>query len=350
MLDLQAVTVEMEQVAADSEVAGERRLEARALTALGEMALFQHADVEAARRLIERAGTVLGDDDDVDAHFDIYSAAGQIASWLGDFDEMERIAREALEYTREAGRKDLEAMVIQSLAQYAIMRLDVPEAESLGRQASELAAASGSVRARAAALGTQAWIEEIGGRLDDAKRCYGELLRLYSDIGNIAGAGATQIYFGRLLLHAGDAAGSETMLREAVRALTRIGDRGHLCEAQRFLAQTLVARGKIDEAERVALQAVETVGPDDQLSVWTTRMALGVVRAAQGRDDEAEQLIRDAVDAFVDSGLRFAELQALDELAKFLRARERNQEAQAYEERARVLMLGTPAKRTERIA
>src|SRR5262249_5969773 len=193
MLDLQAVTVEMEEVAADAEVAGERRLEARALTALGEMALFQHADVEAARRLIERAGAVLGDDDDVDAHFDIYSAAGQIASWLGDFDEMERIAREALEYTREADRKGPEAMVIQSLAQYAIMRLDVAEAESLGRQASELAAASGSVRARAAALGTQAWIDEIGGRLDDAKRCYGELLRLYSDIGNIAGAGATQI-------------------------------------------------------------------------------------------------------------------------------------------------------------
>jgi class 3 adenylate cyclase/tetratricopeptide (TPR) repeat protein len=350
MLDLQAVTVEMEQVAADAGAAGERRLEARALTALGEMALFQHADVEAARRLIERAGAVLGGDDDVDAHFDIYSAAGQIASWLGDFDEMERIAREALDYTRGADRKDLEAMVIQSLAQYAIMRLDVPEAESLGRQASELAAASGSVRARAAALGTQAWIEEIGGRLDDARRCYGELLRLYSDIGNIAGAGATQIYYGRLLLHAGDAAGSETMLREAVRALTRVGDRGHLCEAQRFLAQTLAARGKIDEAERIALQAVETVGPDDQLSVWTTRMALGVVRAAQGRDDEAEHLIRDAVDAFVDSGLRFAELQALDELMKFLRARGRNEEAQAYEERARVLMLGTPAKRTERIA
>jgi tetratricopeptide (TPR) repeat protein len=113
-----------------------------------------------------------------------------------------------------------------------------------------------------------------------------------------------------------------------------------LCEAQRFLAQTLVLRGKIDEAERLALQAIETVGPQDQLSVWTTQMALGVVRAAQGRDAEAEKLFRDSVDAFAESGLRFAELQALAELVTFLRARGRGDEAEAYEERALALAPG----------
>jgi tetratricopeptide (TPR) repeat protein len=101
-----------------------------------------------------------------------------------------------------------------------------------------------------------------------------------------------------------------------------------------MLAQTLAAQGKVDEAERVALQALKTVGPEDKLSVWTTQMALGVVRAAQGRDTEAEALLRDAVDAFVESGHRFAELQALDELGRFLRDRGRDDEARVYEERA----------------
>jgi len=133
---------------------------------------------------------------------------------------------------------------------------------------------------------------------------------------------------------------AESTLREAVHTLKRIGDRGHLCEAQRYLAQTLVTRGKVDEAERVALEAIETVGPEDQLSIWTTRMALGIVRAAQGRDDEAEELLRDSVDAFVESGLRFAELQALDELAAFLRTRGRAGEAEAREERALALAPG----------
>ena len=346
MLDMETVAVEMDEVAAEAKAAGERRIEARALTALGEMALYRRADAEEARRLIEQAGDVLGDDDDVDARFDVYSTAGSIASWSGDQMEVERIGREALAFARAAGRKDLEAITIQAVAQNAIMRLDVAEAESLVRQAGELAAASGSLRARAAALGTQAWLDEIQGRYESAERCYNDLLQLYTDIGNVAGTGATQIYLGRLLQRSGRDEKAEAMLREAVRTLKRVGDRGHLCEAQRFLAQTLVARGKVDEAERIALQAIETVGPEDQLSIWTTRMALGLVRAAQGRDDEAEQLLRESVEGFVENGLRFAELQALDELVAFLRARGRVAEAEAYEERALALApgLATPAQ------
>ena len=145
------------------------------------------------------------------------------------------------------------------------------------------------------------------------------------------------MYLGRQLQASGRDDEAEGILREAVRTLKLVGDRGHLCEAQRFLAQTLVARGKVDEAERLALQAIETVGPEDQLSVWTTRMALGVVRAAQGRDAEAERLLREAVDAFAQSGLRYAELQALDHLAAFLSARGRKEEARAQEERAQEL-------------
>jgi predicted ATPase len=340
MLDMQTVAVEMEQIAADAEAAGERRIQGRALTALGEMALYRRADADEARRLIEKAGEVLGGDDDVDARFDVYSAAGQVAGWLGDQAEVERIGREALDFVRAAGRKDLEAITIQAVAQNAIVRLDVNEAESLVRQAGKLAEASGSVRARAAALGTQAWLDEIQGRSEAAERGYDELLQLYTDIGNVAGAGATQIYLGRLLQRVGREEKAETMLREAVRTLKRVGDRGHLCEAQRFLAQTLVARGKVDEAERVALEAIETVGLEDELSIWTTRMALGVVRGAQGRDVEAEQLLRDSVDGFVENGLRFAELQALDEFVSFLRARGRADEAAAYEERALALAPG----------
>jgi tetratricopeptide (TPR) repeat protein len=335
--DMQTVAVEMEQVVAEAEAAGERRIQGRALTALSEMTLYQKADADEARTLIEKADEVLKDDDDVDARFDVYATAGLIASWRSDFAEVERMGHEALAFVRAAGRKDLEAIVIQAVAQNAIISLDVVEAESLARQATELAEASGSVRARAAALGTQAWLAEIQGRYDEAERSYRELIQLYTDIGNSQGVGSAQMYLGRLLQSSGRGDESEAILRESVRALKRVGDRGHLCEAQRFLAQTLVARGKVDEAERLALQAIEAVGPEDQLSIWTTRMALGVVRAAQSRDAEAEQLLRDSVEAFARNGLRYAELQALDHLAAFLHERGRNGEAHAEEERALAL-------------
>ena len=348
LVDIPTVTAEMERVEAEAAAAGESRIQARALTALAETALYRNADVEEARTLIGRAAEVLGDDDDVDARFDVYSVARAIASWVGDIEEAQRTSRDALEFARSAGRKDLQAMMIHTLAQDAIIRLDIGEAESLAEQAQELAEESGSVRARAATLGTQAWIDEIRDRPEAAERSYHELHQLYTDIGHAAGAGMTQIYLGRLLQAGGQTSRAETALREALRILTRIGDRGRLCEAQRLLAQTLVVQGKLDEAERVALQALKTVGPEDRLFVWTTQMALGVVWAAQGRHDEAEQLLRYAVDAFVESGHRFAELQALEELSRFLRERDRDEEAAPYEERA--FALAPVPARTERIA
>jgi predicted ATPase/class 3 adenylate cyclase len=348
LVDISAVTAEMEQVATEAAEAGESRIQARALTALAETALYRNADVEEARALIARAAEVLGGDEDVDARFDIYSVARTIASWVGDIEEAQRTSRDALELARSTGRKDLQAIMIHTLAQDAIIRLDIDEAESLAEQAQELTEESGSVRARAAALGTQAWLDEIRDRPEAAERSYRELFQLYTDIGHAAGAGAAQLYLGRLLHDSGQTSRAETALREALRILSRIGDRGRLCEAQRLLAQTLVTQGKLDEAERVALQSLKTVGPEDRLSVWTTQMALGVVRAAQGRDQEAEPLLRDAVAAFVESGHRFAELQALEELARFLRARGRDDEAALYEERAFALA-PVPAS-TERIA
>jgi predicted ATPase/class 3 adenylate cyclase len=348
LVDITTVTDEMRRVESDAAAAGESRIQARALTALAETALYGNADVEEARALIAQAADVLGDDEDVDARVDVYSVSRVIASWVGDLDEAQRASREALEFARLAGRKDLQAMMIHTLAQDAITRLDAAEAESLLEQARELAEESGSMRARGATLGTQAWLDEIRGRPEEAERSYRELNQLYTDIGHAAGAGSTLVYLGRLLLMSGQTPRAEPTLREAVRILTRIGDRGRLCEAQRLLAQTLAALGKVDEAERVALQSLKTVGPEDRLSIWTTQMALGVVRAAQGRDGEADQLLHDSVDAFAEAGFRYAELQALGEIVRFLHARGRDDEASAYEERAFALA-PVPAS-TERIA
>ena len=103
-----------------------------------------------------------------------------------------------------------------------------------------------------------------------------------------------------------------------------------------MLAQVLVERGKLDEAERVALEARETVGPEDAVSQLTTAMALGVVRAAQGRDEEAERLLRSAVDGMRTSAFRSSEPEgAAATWSAFLRERGRSDEAEPYEARLR---------------
>ena len=95
----------------------------------------------------------------------------------------------------------------------------------------------------------------------------------------------------------------------------------------------LADEGKFDEAERHALEARETVGPDDRVSIGTTKLALGLVRSGQRRDDEAEVLMREAVETFEHYGLRSLEHWALRHLADFLRSRGRDDEATPYEER-----------------
>ena len=80
--------------------------------------------------------------------------------------------------------------------------------------------------------------------------------------------------------------------RESIRLLKPIGDRATLCESQRGLAELLLVRGRVEEAERYALDARETVGPLDVTSRATTASSLAQVRAAQGRDEEADELFR----------------------------------------------------------
>ena len=130
-----------------------------------------------------------------------------------------------------------------------------------------------------------------------------------------------------------DADRAEKLLRDAVRALKGIGDRGYLCEAQRALAMVLVEQDALDEAERFALEARETVGPEDRVSVSSTKLALGLVRAAQRRDEEAEELMVEAVEGFSLYELRALEHWALRHLAEFLHSRGRDEEALVYEAR-----------------
>ena len=130
---------------------------------------------------------------------------------------------------------------------------------------------------------------------------------------------------------------AERLSRESIRTLTQLEDRGTLCEAQRRLAEGLLAKGKLDEAERGAEAALETVGPHDMSSRATTRATLARIRQAQGRPDEAEALLREAIAIFEDTEYRAFQATALGELAQLLRDRGRDDEAEAFEARLRDL-------------
>ena len=123
------------------------------------------------------------------------------------------------------------------------------------------------------------------------------------------------------------------MSRDSIRTLAPLEDRGTLCEAQRWLAEVLLAKGKVDEAERYAEAALDTVGPQDMSSRASTRSTLARVRSAQGRSTEAEKLLREAVDIIDETEYCAFGRETLEALAQLLRDGGRADEAEAFERR-----------------
>jgi tetratricopeptide (TPR) repeat protein len=332
LADYPAVVVEMEEVIRVARETGERTMEGRALTALAEAVLQHRADALRARALVHEALEAL-EDEPPQIRFEPLRVAFEIAAWLSDTDAFEKYATAALHAARAAERKDLETLVIHALVTAYVLKLDFAQAGPLVLRALELADASGSHYSRAQALMSKGWTELVSERFADAEADFCEARELFTEIGIAPREAHATMMVGRAAFGQGDFARAEKELRAAVRGLKGADDRGSLCEAQRALSMVLAAEGRLDEAERIALEARETVGPDDRVSIATTALALGVVRAAQGRPEEAEQLMRDAIEGFRYYDMRALEHWALRYFSEFLRTQGRLEEAEAYASR-----------------
>ena len=141
----------------------------------------------------------------------------------------------------------------------------------------------------------------------------------------------------------GDLARAERLLLESERTMKGLNDRARLCEAQRSLAEVYVEMGRVDKAEYYALQARESVGPDDRVSISTTKLSLGIVRAAQGRDAEAAELMNQALDEMRRLDLRALERWGLRHVVEFHRRRDDDDAARPYEERLAELVPSSTA-------
>ena len=330
--DMTAVIVEMEDVAASAEAAGERQLQGRALTALAEAVMNQRADAAAARELIEQAVEVLADAEP-DVRFEAFQVAASVAHWLSDADAFEKWAKLGLEAARAADRKDQELQITVKLAENYVYRLELAEAEPLIDRIGELADESMSIVGRALAWAARGTLENWRGNDAEAEVAFTAAHDLYAEIGNKAQEASMALSIARHVAAQGDLARAEKLMLEAVRTLKGLGDRSRLCEAQRSLAEVYVRLGRLEEAERYALQARESVGLDDLTSISTTKLSLGVVRAAQGRDDEAAELMHEAVADARCTGQRALERWALGKVIEFHRSRGQEDAAQPYEDR-----------------
>jgi ATP/maltotriose-dependent transcriptional regulator MalT len=345
--DLPVVSREMEEVLAAAAQEGDHWTQGRALVSLAEAAVLRDADVEAAEGMIERALETF-EPDDLVGRFRALRAQGTIAWMRGDLAKEERLMQEAIYLARQANRKDYESEAADELASVYLARLELDRAAPLVEQAILLAEESGSAEARGRALRFAGQLHLYRRELDDADAALDSAREYLSEAGAAWTLGRTLNYSAWVARYKGDLPKAERLYRDSIRILAPLEDRATLCESQRGLAELLLLEGRVDEAERYALAARETVGPHDATSLATTTMALGLVRAAQGRDEEAEALLREANDSIAASEHRLHQVETLESLGQFFLERGRDDEAAEADERREDLL--AEASSAERIA
>jgi tetratricopeptide (TPR) repeat protein len=345
--DWAAVQVEMPKVREQAREHGDKVIEALALTSLSEAALKRDNDPAHATDLADEALGLLAGEDDPTAHFDALAVRATAAAWQGAMEDLVRYMERAYVVALDAGRKDLQTIAAQALAQTHIVRLELDEAELLLMRALELAGESGSVRAKVGTTLSYGWFLMVKGELDAAETLFEEVRMTSAELGvepAIASALSKLAAIARLK---GDLKRAEKLLREAVRMITARGDRGVLPDLQAELAATLADVGKVDEAERLADEARAAASPRDTSCVVAATTALAAVRTAQGRDEEAEALLKSALALAEETEFKVLEIEPLERYTRFLRERGRADDAAAYASRLSEL---TPPTSTERIA
>jgi Flp pilus assembly protein TadD len=94
---------------------------------------------------------------------------------------------------------------------------------------------------------------------------------------------------------AGDAATAEAHLRRDYERLKEMGEHNYLATTAAFLAQTLAAQGRPDEAERFIEASREAAGGEDLSAQMVWQGLQARILAARGQLEEAETLARSAV-------------------------------------------------------
>jgi len=133
------------------------------------------------------------------------------------------------------------------------------------------------------------------GRSSEARELFHRAKEIIDDLGlPIVAAGASQERFDIEML-AGDPEAAEVELRGACETLEQLGEKGFLSTRAGLLAHALCAQGRYEEAVPFFEVTVEAGSEDDQSTQALWRSARAKVLAQQGDVDEALRLAREAV-------------------------------------------------------
>ena len=303
-------------------------------TAGGDERLRMHAVIMRWLGSAASAEFTVGAETDAHHALDVFEAAGderglsrawQLLSEVrfinGELGNAERDLGPALIHARNAG--DLaEQIAIYSRIGTLLARGPTPVGKAIRRAEAILAETAGNRTIAGVMYHPLAHMKARQGEFAEATR----LATLCRDIHRDNGSMWSYWVYAEMLwdieMLAGRPAEATEILTEAYEQIERMGETFGLLSA--WLAESLYAVGRFDEAERRAEAAVETL--DDQGRA-AGQGALARVRARQGRFEEAEALAREGVAYFAHTDYSTDRTWVLMDLAEVLRLAGRSDEA-----------------------
>ncbi len=233
-----------------------------------------------------------------------HNLLGTIDRLRGNLDEAAEHFQESLTLYQEIGNLQGQALAQNSLANALFDLGRWSEADGYYQRAGQIFSQLGNVYNRLLVDNNLGGIALNQGRLDEALLFYRRALRSLEQIGgSLWVMGALNLNLGATHVRRGETAVAFEHLERARELFTRAKGRDLLPEMHRRLAEAHLAQGATADARREAETSLATA---EELSMMVekglSRRMLGVIAAAEGRVDEAERELQQAIRILTDIG------------------------------------------------
>jgi class 3 adenylate cyclase/tetratricopeptide (TPR) repeat protein len=320
------------RIAAAARAIGRKDLEGRAILAQGRAIWLGDPEggaEKAIARLME-AHRLLGEAGDL---VNLQEAAFQLGYggwWFGRLEEAWPWWAEARAIARQLGDSGLAARALMMLAGIRRHQGRIAEAIDMFREAVELSESGGSRAKWAGAVARYGLLVALATSIDEGLRLVESAIQPLEEASENWEFSTALNVIARIHFLRGTPLSAVPYFERALALSKEINDTGYRPEIERGLAEAYLQLGELDRAASHAQAGVDVVAADDVASVGSTAMVLGLVRARQGRSEEAESLLRKAVAIGESTDYISDRWEYYLSLADFLLARGRPNEAQEW--------------------
>ncbi|MDP8905309.1 MAG: AAA family ATPase [Chloroflexota bacterium] len=254
---------------------------------------LESADVGTAISELQRARQLLTEANDAWYLTIVLEFLGYEGWWHGELDRAHAMWSEEARVARESGFTSREAEALVRMAGIAANRGDVEGRRALLSQARELAERGPSRLTRARLQRAYGFFHATTDAEAEGEALLSSAATVLEEFADRDDMQTVYIQLGDIKLRQGRPADALPLYEHALEAARE--HVGYRPEVERRIAQAWLELGDADAAAEHAVAAASHTGKDDWATVATTKMALGLAREAQGRLNEAEDLLREGL-------------------------------------------------------